>query len=83
MGLIVDDKLKDIILDKIEIAKNGKNFGNGRYIDKLIDKLLLEHSVNVKDNKRKDKLIKLTAKDFIDDLEETLQYKVKTKKIGF
>ena len=83
MGFIIDDKLKDIVINKIEIAKNNKNFGNGRYIDKLIDKLILEHSVNTKNNKRKDKLITLTDKDFTEDLEETLSYKVKTKKIGF
>lgn len=83
MGLIVDDKLKERIMDNLEKAKLGKNFGNGRYIDKLINKLLLEHSVNTENNKRKNKLITLTDKDFTEDLEESLQYKVKSKKMGF
>lgn len=83
MGFIIDEKLKDKIIENINKAKTNEHFGNGRYIDKLINKLILEHAINVEDKKRKDKLITLTDKDYTDELEETLLYKVKTKKIGF
>ena len=83
MGFIIDEKLKDKIMENINKAKANEHFGNGRYIDKLINKLILEHAINVEDKKRKDKLITLTDKDYTDELEETLLYKVKTKKIGF
>lgn len=83
MGFIIDDKIKEKIIENINKAKNNEHFGNGRYIDKLIDKLILEHAINVENKKRKDKLITITEKDYTPELEETLLYKVKTKKMGF
>ena len=83
MGFIVDDELKEKVIDNIRKAKSNEHFGNGRYIDKLINKLILEHACNVENKKRKDKLITLTENDFTDELEETLIYKVKTNKLGF
>ena len=83
MGFIIDDKLKEKIIENISKAKTNEHFGNGRYIDKLINKLILEHAINVENKTRKDKLITLTDKDYTDELEETLLYKVRTKKVGF
>ena len=83
MGYIIDDSLKEKIIANLEIAKTHDNFGNGRYIDKLIDKLELEHSINTENYKQKNKLITLTDKDYTKEVEDTLLYKVKTKKIGF
>lgn len=82
-GFIVDEDLKNKILKSIEKAKENSNFGNGRYIDKLIDKIILEHSINTEKYKRKKELITLTSKDFNDEIEETLLFKQKIKKIGF
>ena len=83
MGFKIDDQLKQKLIEALEEARQEKNFGNGRYIDKLINKIILQHAFNTENNKRKDKLITLTEKDFTPDTEESLIYKTKVKKIGF
>ncbi len=82
-GYIITEELKEKIIKNIEEAKENENFGNGRYIDKLIDKIETIHSVNTERYMRKDKLITLTENDLTPELEETLIYKVKTNKLGF
>ena len=83
IGFKVDDKLKEKIMNNLESAISNENFGNGRYIDKLINKIILEHAMNTEKYKRKKELITLTEKDWNESLEETLVFKKKTKKIGF
>lgn len=83
MGFIINEKLKEKIMTNLETAVNNDNFGNGRYIDKLINKLILEHSINTDKYKRKKELITLTEKDFNQRVEDTLIFKQKTKTIGF
>lgn len=83
MGFIIEENLKLKVLDNLRKAKENKHFGNGRYIDKLINKIILEHGVNVENYKSRKKLITLTASDFNDDVAESLIYKSKIKKIGF
>ncbi len=83
MGFVVEDSLKEIIKANLRSAKNNNHFGNGRYIDKLINKIILKHSINTEKYKRKDKLITLTDKDFTHKEEESLLFKTKTKEMGF
>lgn len=80
-GFIVDEDLKDKLLIIFEREKQEKHFGNGRFVDNLLDKIIFEHSVNTEFEIDKDVLIRLTLKDL-----ETVKLennKAKTKKIGF
>lgn len=83
IGFKMTDGLREKIKENIKKAKNDEHFGNGRYIDKLVEKIELEHAINVKNKKRKDKLITLTENDLTPEIEDSLTYKIKTKKIGF
>ncbi|MBR3161833.1 MAG: AAA family ATPase [Bacilli bacterium] len=83
MGFKIDDKLKDKIINNLNSIKGEKHFGNGRYIDKLINKLILEHAINTERYKRKRELITLSEKDFNEEVGKSLIYKTKVKKIGF
>lgn len=83
MGFIVEEELKQKIEKLIEKEKETKNFGNGRYIDKLINKIILEHSLNTEKYKRKKELITLTKNDLPESINEDLSFKVKKKTIGF
>lgn len=66
------DKVKSI-LNKII---NEKNFGNGRYIDKLITKILIKHAENVELNISKD-LLQISKEDINEN--EILNDKIKNK----
>lgn len=83
MGFMVEEELKEEIKKLLEKQKNVKNFGNGRYIDKLINKIILEHAVNKEKYKSRKKLVMLTKEDLSSDIEDSLSFKVKKKKIGF
>ena len=83
MGFIIEEELKQKIEKLIEKEKETKNFGNGRYIDKLINKIILEHSVNTEKYKRKKELITLTKNDLPENINESLSFKVKKKNMGF
>lgn len=80
-GFTLEEELKDKLLKVFEQEKQEKHFGNGRYVDNLLDKIILEHSVNTEFESDKEILVKLTIKDL-----ETVNLennKAKTKKIGF
>lgn len=66
------DKIKSILNKSI----NEKNFGNGRYIDKLITKILMKHAENIDLNISKDLLI--ISKEDINEY-EILNDKIKNK----
>lgn len=83
MGFIVEEELREEISKLLEKEKETKKFGNGRYIDKLINKIILEHVVNTEKYKSKKKLITLTKDDLKENISDTLSFKVKSKKIGF
>ncbi len=84
IGFKINDNLKEKVIANLENMKSEKHFGNGRYIDKMIDKIILEHAINTEKYKRKDKLITLTDADFNENVEQTLNHvKVKKNTIGF
>ena len=83
MNLKIDENLKEKLISHLEEAKGNEHFGNGRYIDKLIQKMLLKHALNTKDEDDINKLLTLTLHDFTDDLDKSLVYKKNVKKIGF
>ena len=85
IGFNIDENLKYKIITNLENAMNNDNFGNGRYIDKLINKIILEHSIRTDKSENLEELITLTKEDWNDNIEESLIFKskTKTKKIGF
>lgn len=76
------ESFKKKIISIIEDAKGKKNFGNGRFIDKLFSKILMEHSENTKDINDLEKLITITEADITDKLIQDLLYDDE-KVVGF
>ncbi len=83
MGFKINNNLKDIIINSLNSIKGEKHFGNGRYIDKLINKIVLEHAINTDNYTTKEELITLNENDFTENVENSLIYKPKVKKLGF
>ena len=84
IGFKIDPKLKEKLILNFAEAKNNEDFGNGRYVDTVLDKIIITHSINTERYKRRKELITLTEKDFNPFTEETLSGKQKTKnRIGF
>ncbi|MEE3342673.1 MAG: AAA family ATPase [Bacilli bacterium] len=83
IGFIIDDKLKEKIINNLNKLKGETHFGNGRYIDKLINKIVLEHAINIGECVTKEDLITLNEKDFTEDVGKSLVYKKKNKPFGF
>ena len=83
MGFKIDENLKSKIISTLNNAKEQTHFGNGRYIDKLINKIILEHAINTEKYVRKRELVTLKEKDYSEDIDNSLIYKPKTKKLGF
>ena len=85
IGLKIDNSLKEQIISNLEKVTTNKNFGNGRYIDKLVNKIILEHAIRTDKITNIEQLITLNKEDWNNEIEETLifQTKNKTKKIGF
>lgn len=82
--LKIDNNLFDTIKNIISTAKTQENFGNGRFIDKLFDDIVITHANNVSNSNNKDELITITSKDINNESIDKIIYKnVKTKKIGF
>lgn len=80
----LEDGAEKEILNIIDKAKNNKNFGNGRFIDKLFEKIIFEHANNTLKYRNKDKLITITKNDIDENMINDLMFKKgKTKTIGF
>ena len=60
-----------------------KNFGNGRFIDNLFDKILFNHASRCYNSNNLEELTTLTEEDINLDIYEELKSGEKTKKIGF
>lgn len=88
-GLLITDEARDkirnlIFLEKGDgLEKENRNFGNGRFIDKLFERVLISHSVNICDSEDIEELKTITSEDIKDDLLENIKIKTKTQKIGF
>lgn len=82
MSLSDDCKVKLVRI--LETVISEKNFGDGRFIDKLFDAIIMQHACNTLDTEDKEKLITVTIDDIKDDvLEQILYKKGAQKKIGF
>ena len=80
-NITIDIEALEKINDILSKAMKEKNFGNARYIDKLITKLLMKHAENIYLNQHKNLLI--ISKDDVDE-NEILNDKIKkTNNFGF
>lgn len=81
--MILSEECKPLILDLIEKGVKYENFGNGRFIDNLFDKILFQHANNTVDVNEKDKLITITKEDIDENILEQIFYKEEQKLLGF
>ena len=80
-------KITDEALEKIRTvikkAKEEQDFGNGRFIDKLYEKVMIEHAVNMENVDDKETLLTIGPDDINDSMVKKLIYKDQKNKIGF
>ena len=72
-----EEKVKNII----EKSSKIENFGNGRYINKMYQDILILHANNMGDEKDKEKLMLITEQDIDED--KLVAKEKSTRKIGF
>lgn len=81
--LTVEDEAYEVLDSVLDDVINKENFGNGRFIDKLFDKIIVEHANNTVDSNDLTELTTIKACDINElSIKETL-YKEKTKMLGF
>lgn len=66
------DKVRSILED----AKKVENFGNGRFVDNMLQKVIVEHAKRMKDETDIDKLLLITKEDIIDIKPERSKNKI-------
>lgn len=81
-GMKIADGVKEKVYSLIDKARKFRNFGNGRFIDKLFEKLLLEHAVNTEKYRSKKKLITFTEEDFSADMEKRILFEMEDEFFG-
>ena len=80
----ISEDCKEKLIAIFEQAKKDKNFGNGRFADKLFDYIILEHAFNTVGTDDKEKLMTITSSDIKDDVLQQIIYKSgQSKTIGF
>ena len=72
-----EEKVKSII----EKSSRIENFGNGRYINKMYQDILILHANNMGDEKEKEKLMIITEQDIDED--KLIAKEKSSRKIGF
>ncbi len=81
--LIVSPKAKEKIIKIIDENKKLESFGNGRFIDNLFDKIIINHSFKINDYTSIRKLKTITNDTIDDELINNLKPKQKVNKIGY
>lgn len=81
--LKINPKAKLLVQEIIKEKMKSKNFGNGRFIDKLYDKILMSHANNVVDSDDLNVLKTITYEDIESMNLEEMEPKSKEKKLGF
>ena len=66
-NLTISDEALDKLRKIIEDASKGKNFGNGRYIHNIFQKILIEHAKNIELGKhsKEEDILRIEADDII------------------
>ena len=71
---VAEEKVRKLLKD----AKSVENFGNGRFVENLIQKIIVEHAVNTKGVYDMDRLLLITPEDIKD-----IKAEESKNKIGF
>ena len=74
--LEIDEDAVEKARGVIARARNVENFGNGRYIDSFVQKIVINHALRLKDEDNLDKLRRLTKEDILDLKAETSRNKI-------
>lgn len=74
----VNQKAIDKVRKILEDAKKVENFGNGRFVDNMLQKIIVEHAKRMKNEEDMDKLLLITEDDIID-----IKPELSKNKIGF
>ena len=83
-NFILDNNVLDKIKKIIENVVSEKDFGNGRFIDKLFDTIIVEHAYNTANSNNINELKTITNNDIIDEnVKQIIYRKELNKKIGF
>ncbi len=69
LNLTIDDEAVKTLKRTISFNMKATNFGNGRYVDNLVNNLLIKHSLNIPDDDDTN-LLNITLND-VNDLSET------------
>ena len=69
LNLTIDDEAVRTLKRTISFNMKATNFGNGRYVDNLVNNLLIKHSINIPDDDDTN-LLNITLND-VNDLSET------------
>lgn len=81
--LMVTADCKEKLLNIIENCKNIESFGNGRFIDKLFDKLIISHASNIDDYDNIEDVKTISATCINESMLNTLKGKEKKYKLGY
>lgn len=77
-GFKVDDKAKEKVKTILQNAKEVENFGNGRFVENMIQKIIIKHAMNTKYENEYERLITFTEEDV-----NNIKAEESKKKIGF
>ncbi len=74
LNLTIDEDAVRTLKRIISFNMKATNFGNGRYVDNLVNNLLIKHSLNIPDGNDKN-LLNITLQD-VNDLSETSEINI-------
>ncbi len=62
-GLLVEEEAKDKICILFDYFTKQKNFGNGRFVDRLLQETIMKHSMSGSEDENEDDLLTIRAED--------------------
>jgi predicted AAA+ superfamily ATPase len=74
--LEIDEDAVEKARKVIARAREVENFGNGRYIDQFVQKIVINHAIRLQNEEDLDKLRRLTKDDIIDLKAETSRNRI-------
>ena len=72
---VTDEALEKVRI-LLEDAKKVENFGNGRFVDNMLQKIIIEHAKRMKNENDMEKLLLITEEDIIDIKPERSKNKI-------
>lgn len=77
-GFKADDGAKAKVEKILQDAKNVENFGNGRFVENTVQKILIEHAIKTRNITDMDRLLTFTEEDIPE-----IKAEESRKRIGF